>query len=164
MTVQSRECFFLLYRCYEPYIALTFRIQRSPFEFPETCYIKNNVLLETMWCVLLLIMRGLWDVHHCVPFEPIIHLCGGLAVWIIFASFDKGTHTITYNIWFCYISVFWPYILRLVFFMYCKYLLSPHPSIHVSKAWWAFDITIKTWILLFLNRNVAGNKKLKNLK
>lgn len=75
------------------------------FKFPETCYIMNNVWLEAMWCVLLLIMRGLWDVHHCALWYLIIHLCGGLAVWITFASFDKGTPTITYSIWFLYFCV-----------------------------------------------------------
>lgn len=29
------------------------------------------------------------------PLIPIIHLCGNLAVGILLASFDKGTHAIT---------------------------------------------------------------------
>lgn len=42
-----------------------------------------------------------------VPFG--LCLCGSLAVFILFASSDKGTYTDNkLNIWSCHISLFWP--------------------------------------------------------
>lgn len=40
------------------------------------------------------------------PLSCITYLCGGLGVSILFAATDKGTRTITSDIWFCYISMF----------------------------------------------------------
>lgn len=61
--------------------------KRVQFEFPETCCVKINVLLETTWCVIAHNERSVGCKSLC-PLLPIIpFLCGS----IIFASFDKGT-------------------------------------------------------------------------
>lgn len=134
-----------------PHIALTFKCENL-FNFPETCYIKNNVLLETMWCVLLLRMRDLWDVHHCALW---IHLCGSLAVLKWFAWLHKGTLTIIYSFWFLFGLIY------AVMDDFIFYNVLNDPICTFLKAWWAFDITIKNLNIILLNRNITKNKKIQ---
>lgn len=63
---------------------------------------------------------------RCPSLRPIgLHLCGSLAVFILFASSDKGTHTYNkFNIWSCYI---FPFFLALknkfktwLYFRFCR--------------------------------------------
>lgn len=172
MTVQSWEYFFLLYR--RILASYCFDIQMWDLQNPtlffwvpwnllykEQCFTGNHVM-----CVIARNEGSVGGASLC-PLIPLINLCGGLAAWILIVSFDKGTHMIIDS----YISMFGLKnsnelrdIQSASLYFYANICWAHTHPYTWPQAWWAVDIMIKTWILLFLNRNVAGNKKLKNLK
>ena len=139
--------------------SLTFKcefstIQHFSFGAPWSLSFREQCLnINCVMCVIAHHERYVGFASLC-PLIHLSHLCGGLAVWILFTAFDKGTHTIFGSVIFlCLASnialnlIQGCLLLKKKKKMYCRLLFNLHPSIHSSKATWEFNITIKTRIL-----------------